>query len=287
MSLLFDFLARLSLPALHRLGVVFGWMVYGLSGRYAARLRDNLRQAQVADSDTAYRRLLRANVGEAGKGVLELPWVWLRPYEEVLASVKNCEGWEHVEAAHLRGKGVIFLTPHMGCFEMLSLYIAARYPLTSMYRAPRQRFLDGLMQRGRRRGMVKLAPADMSGVRLLLKALRQEECIGILPDQAPGNGEGTWAPFFGRPAYTMTLFGRLQASSGASVMLCHSVRLPDGKGFTLHFEPLQFDGGQPVEPQLNAALERLIRTCPEQYLWSYNRYKVPRGANPPPTEGVE
>ncbi|MDD2700114.1 MAG: lysophospholipid acyltransferase family protein [Sideroxydans sp.] len=281
MTWLFELLARLPLAWLYRLGGLAGWLIYGLSARYASRLRENLRLAGVADGEAGYEKLLHANIREAGRGVMELPWVWLRPYEEVLGSVRHCEGWSHVETAHAQGKGVIFLTPHLGCFEMLSLYIAARYPLTTMYRTPRQPFLDALMQRGRCRGQVKLAAADMSGVRLLLKALKQGECIGILPDQAPGNGEGVWAPFFGRPAYTMTLFGRLLAARKASVFLCHSVRLPQGQGYDLHFEPLTFDMTQSVEPQLNVALERLIRTCPEQYLWSYNRYKVPRGANPP------
>lgn len=278
---LFELLARFPLSWLHRLGWVAGWLVYLLSRRYASRLRENLRHAVVTKDEAAWRRVLHANISEVGKGVLELPWVWLRPYEEVLASVQRCEGWEHVEAMHAQGKGVFILTPHMGCFEMLSLYIGAHFPMTSMYRPPRQAFLDVLMQRGRRRGQVKLAPTDVSGVRLLLKALKQGEFVGMLPDQAPGNGEGVWTPFFGRPAYTMTLFGRLLASSKAAVLMCYGERLADGAGYVLHFEPMTLDASLPVEQQLNAALERLIRTCPEQYLWSYNRYKVPRGANPP------
>ncbi len=281
MTLLFEFLSRLPLPQLYRLGGLFGRLVYWSSGRYAERLRENLRCAGLAGSESEYKKLLHANIREVGRGVLELPWVWLRSYEEVLSGVRRSEGWTHVEAAHVQGKGVIFLTPHLGCFEMLSLYIAHHYPMTSMYRSPRQVFLDRMMLRGRQRGMATLAPADMGGVRLLLKALKRGECIGILPDQAPGNGEGVWVPFFGRPAYTMTLFGRLLSASKASVILCHSVRLPQGQGYDLHFEPLAFDMTLPVEPQLNAALERLIRTCPEQYLWSYDRYKVPRGALPP------
>ncbi len=281
MTWLAEALARLPLAWLHAIGAWVGMAAYRLSGRYATRLRENLRRSGVLSGDD-YRVALRANVREAGKGVLELPWVWLRPYATVLAGVRRRIGWEHVEAAHAQGKGVIFLTPHLGCFEMVGLYIAQHYPMTSMYRPPRQAFLDRLMLRGRQRGHATLAPADLGGVRLLLKALKRGESIGILPDQAPGNGEGVWVPFFGRPAYTMTLFGRLLTASKAPVILCHGVRLPHGRGYDLYFAPLVFDLEQAVEPQLNAALERLIRSCPEQYLWSYNRYKVPRGANPPP-----
>jgi KDO2-lipid IV(A) lauroyltransferase len=156
--------------------------------------------------------------------------------------------------------------------------------MTCMYRPPRYPALDTLMHQGRERGHMKLAPTDLGGVRLLLKALKRGEIIGVLPDQAPGNGEGEWAPFFGRPAYTMTLLGRLVEASGAAVVICMGERLPRGAGYALHILPLNFDAGTSMPVQLNAALETLIRRHPEQYLWSYNRYKVPRGANPPPAE---
>ncbi len=137
------------------------------------------------------------------------------------------------------------------------------------------------MHEGRERGQTKLAPTDLGGVRQLLKALKRGEVIGVLPDQVPGNGEGEWAPFFGRPAYTMTLIGRLVESSGATVVMCRSERLPRGEGYALYFAPLAIDAAISIPEQINAALETVIRNCPEQYLWSYNRYKVPRGALPP------
>lgn len=285
MTLLFDFLARLPLPLLYRLGGPFGWLVYWSSGRYAARLRENLRLAKLADSDSEYRKLLHANIREAGRSVLELPWVWRRPLQQVVDSVVACHGWEHIETAQAEGKGVIMLTPHIGCFEVIGLYLAEKFPMTCMYRPPRYPSLDKLMHQGRERGQMQLAPTDLGGVRLLLKALKRGEAIGVLPDQAPGNGEGEWAPFFGRPAYTMTLLGRLVQASGASVVMCLGERLPRGAGYALHISPLRFDAGVSVPVQMNAALEKLIRQYPEQYLWSYNRYKVPRGANPPAVEG--
>ena len=281
MVILFDVLARLPLSVLHRLGALFGWVIYQFSGRYARRLRENLHNAGLGRSESELRQLLHANIREAGKGVMELPWVWRRPLEQVVASVKQCHGWEHFEAAHAQGKGVIVLTPHIGCFEVIGLYIAARMPMTCLYRRPRWKFLDTMMHAGRERGQMKLAAADLGGVRQLLKALKRGEIIGVLPDQVPGNGEGEWAPFFGRPAYTMTLIGRLIESSGAAVVMCHSERLPRGKGYALHFTPLTFDGVSSIPLQMNAALETVIRNHPEQYLWSYNRYKVPRGALPP------
>ncbi|MFA5371533.1 MAG: lysophospholipid acyltransferase family protein [Sideroxydans sp.] len=285
MVLLFDVLARLPLPLLHRLGALLGWLTYLSSARYAARLRDNLRHAGLTHAEADYRELLHANINEAGKGVLELPWVWRRSLPQVLASIKACHGWDAVEAARSKGCGIIMLTPHLGCFEVIGLYVGAHMPMTIMYRAPRWPSLDRLMHMGRARAQVKLVGADLGGVRQMLKTLKQGGTIGVLPDQAPGNGEGEWAPFFGRPAYTMTLIGRLTKISGAAVFMCVGERLPHGAGYALHFSALEFDAASSIPKQMNIALEQTISKLPEQYLWSYNRYKVPRGANPPPVEG--
>jgi Kdo2-lipid IVA lauroyltransferase/acyltransferase len=285
MAFVFDVLARLPLSLLHRLGALLGWIIYSTSGRYAARLRENLQIAALSHSKAEFRKLLHANIREMGKSVMELPWVWRRPYDEVVSSVRQCHGWEHIEAARAQGKGIIFLTPHFGCFELTSLYVGARHPVTCMYRPPRWKSLDALMHAGRARGLVKLVPADLGGVRQLLRALKRGEPIGVLPDQVPGNGEGEWAPFFGRPAYTMTLIKRLMESSGAPVVMCYCERMPRGEGYVLHFSPLSLDATASIPQQINAALEKVIRTCPEQYLWSYNRYKVPRGALPPDAAG--
>jgi KDO2-lipid IV(A) lauroyltransferase len=118
-----------------------------------------------------------------------------------------------------------------------------------------------------------------------MKALKNGEAVGILPDQVPGRGEGLWAPFFGKPAYTMTLAARL-AEHGATVLLIHAQRLPYGAGYHLQVRPLDEAPADTLEArvvQFNAALERLIADNPGQYLWGYNRYKAPAGTLPPET----
>ncbi|HEY6094508.1 MAG TPA: lysophospholipid acyltransferase family protein [Gallionellaceae bacterium] len=282
---LFDLLARLPLSFLHRLGTLLGWVIYLMSGPYAGRLRDNLGHAHDGMAAAEFRPLLRASVAEAGKSVAELPWLWRRPVVEVLQAVRLCHGFAQVEAACNSGKGVIFLTPHMGCFEIISLYVAAQYHLTIMYRPAKLTWLDRVMREGRQRGKVTLARTDIGGVRAMYKTLKRGESIGLLPDQVPGNGEGEWAEFFGRQAYTMTLVGRLAESSGATVMMSYAIRLPKGAGYDLYFEPLELAPDVSVALQINRALEKVVRTCPSQYLWSYNRYKVPAGITAPQQGG--
>jgi KDO2-lipid IV(A) lauroyltransferase len=278
---IFRLLSILPLRWLHALGALLGRITYATSGEYAARTRDNLRQSKLAGNEADFDGLLAQTIDEAGKGMVELPWVWLRPFEQVCATVRNCQGWEHVAAAHARGNGIIFLTPHWGCFEITSLYIAQHLSLTNLYSSPKQDWLEPLMRSGRERGKASLATADLSGVRLLFKALKRGEAIGLLPDQVPSQGEGEWVDFFSRPAYTMTLSGRLARSSGAAVLLVYAQRLPKGAGYKLSFEPLALDFSSSVPLQINAALERVIAISPAQYLWSYNRYKVPPGVAPP------
>jgi KDO2-lipid IV(A) lauroyltransferase len=277
----FRLLASLPLSASHGLGALLGRLTYAASAQYAARTRENLRQAGITADEVEYRSVLSAAIAEAGKGIAELAWVWGRPYDEVIGAVRECIGLEHIIAAQERGKGIIFLTPHLGCFEISALYAAKRVPITVLYRPPKLRWLEGVMRGGRERSQAKLAKADVSGVRLLYKALKRGEAVGLLPDQVPSKGEGEWADFFGRPAYTMTLAARLAESSGATVLIAYSERLQHGQGYVIHVEPLQLDFTAPVPQQINAALERVIRACPEQYLWSYNRYKTPRGVNAP------
>lgn len=278
---LFDLMARLPLSALHRLGTLLGWLSYLASGRYAERLRENLGRVYGGGAESEFRKLLGATVAEAGRSIAELPWVWRRPLVEVLASVRNCYGQEYLDDAIRSGKGLIVLTPHLGCFEIIGLYVASKMPMTCMYSTPRRAWLDEVIRSGRQRGKMSLARADIGGVRAMFKALKRGDAIGLLPDQVPSNGEGEWADFFGRPAYTMTLAGRLLESSGARVLLSYVVRRPHGEGYDIHFVPLEIQPGIPVTQQINIALEKIIHTCPAQYLWSYNRYKVPRGVLPP------
>lgn len=278
---IFRLIALLPLRTLHSLGTLVGHATFAMSRGYAARTEENLRQAHLAADEKHFAELLDQTIGEAGKGIVELPWVWERPLEQVCATVRSCRGWEHFEAAYARGKGIILLTPHWGCFEVVGLYVGQRFPLTSLYRSPKQDWLEKIMRGGRERGLARLATADISGVRVLYKALKRGEAIGLLPDQVPSQGEGEWVDFFARPAYTMTLSGRLAQTSGATVLLAFAERLPRGAGYALRIEPLPLDFSKPVPLQINTALERVIAISPAQYLWSYNRYKVPGGVVPP------
>ncbi len=249
------------------------------SSKYASRMRNNLRASGVCPDAAAFQSTLHRCISEAGKAAVETFVIWFRPYPGVLGLVRECRGWEHVEAGLDAGNGIIFLTPHLGCYEITSLYYAQHLPLGVLYRPPRQRWLAPLIESGRERGKIKLAPTTLKGVRSLLQSLKRGEAVGILPDQVPSTGEGEWADFFGRPAYTMTLVSKLARSSGATILMAYGERLPRGRGYIFHIEPVPLEGVTSTKA-LNATIEAIVRRYPGQYFWNYRRYKIPRGASP-------
>ncbi|WP_205203548.1 lysophospholipid acyltransferase family protein [Azonexus hydrophilus] len=278
MVFIFRILSRLPLRAVHALGALLGRLIYLLSPTYRRHVRENLAQAGI---DPALRGAVAA---ESGKQMLELARIWLRPLEEANALVVEVVGRDCLDAALAEGRGVLFLTPHLGCFEITAQYLSSFGDITVLYRPPKSAAAQELIQTGRKRARLHLAPADLSGVRALIKALKKGQMVGMLPDQAPKTGEGVWLDFFGRPAYTMTLAARL-SETGATTLLTWGERLPQGRGYRIHFQPLTppLSGTtQERAQQINHAVEALVRQCPAQYLWGYNRYKRPRGAEAPP-----
>ena len=270
---LFKLFAKLPLVLAHALGWGLGWLVFMVSVPYRQRFLANARQAGLP-----WRQWLGA-VGQSGKLVAELPRLWLGDPVPVL-----WDGASHVESALALGHGVVFLTPHLGSFEITAQAYAQRYgqtqqPMTVLYRPPRQPWLRSLAASVRLRPGLKTAPTTLAGVRQMMKALKHGESLGLLPDQVPPLGMGLWAPFFGRDAYTMTLAVRMVQQTGATVLIAWGERLPWGQGYCVHVQPLLDAVGEDTEASvasINAALEGLILQCPQQYLWGYERYKYPR-----------
>ncbi|HNI86052.1 MAG: lysophospholipid acyltransferase family protein [Rubrivivax sp.] len=273
MLALYRLAARWPLSLLHALGAALGWLSWLASPTYRRRLRDNAALAGYGFAQ------VRPAVAHAGRMALETPRLWFGPPVPM-----RWDGTELVDAAYAAGRGVVFLTPHLGCFEITAQGLAERYharygPITVLYRPARQAALAQVVETARRREGLDTAPTTLAGVRQMIKALRAGRAVGLLPDQVPPEGQGLWSPFFGQPAYTMTLAARLIQQTGAVPLLVWGERRPRGQGYDLHFralaEPLA-DELAPAVAQINREMERLIRECPTQYLWGYGRYKQPR-----------
>lgn len=272
-KILFKLIAWLPLPIIHGFGAIIGYISYLTDKKFARRIRNNLYKSKLASKSRSHAQLVRLSTKEIGKGMLETFVIWFKSERNILKWVKRCEGWQYVEEALAAKKGIIFLTPHLGCYEITSRYYTAKHPMTVLYTPARKSWLGNIMEAGRQRSKTSLAPANLSGVRALLKALKKGEAVGILPDQVPDLGDGTWATYFGEPAYSMTLVSKLVEATNATVLLAYGERLSWGRGFVIHIEPLTTE----TSPQdINNAIEHLVRKKPEQYLWSYRRFKKPQ-----------
>lgn len=287
MIALFRLLARVPLPLMHAVGGWLGWLVWWLAPDYRRRFRENAESAGFTPAQ--YRPAIAA----AGAMAAELPWVWSRPPgESVLPRIVRWEGVEALEAALAARTGVILVSPHVGSWEILGQALGERFlpaygPMTALFRPARKKWMADLIAGSRDRAGLQTLPTSVAGVRGLIRTLRAGGYTGILPDQVPPLGQGVWAPFFGRPAYTMTLLPRLAQQTGARVFLSVCERLPQGKGYVIRLEP--FDGTALNDPKatpeaaasaMNEGIERLIRRLPGQYVWDYARYKQPRGDAP-------
>lgn len=250
-----------------------GWLAFLLSASYRRNFLLHARQAGVAAA-----QWLPA-IGNSGKLLAELPRLWLGKPVPVRWADNTL-----LESTLEQGKGIIFLTPHCGCFEILPQTFARDfgdrgYKLTILFRPPRQVALQDIVAHARARPGLQTAPTNLSGVKQLIKALRSGECIGVLPDQVPPQGQGMWTPLFGRDAYTMTLVARLAAQTGAPVLWMWGERLSWGRGYVIHAvqgPDLSNLDVQQACAVMNSTMEPVIRRAASQYLWGYNRYKQPR-----------
>ncbi len=281
---LIRWLSRRSLSSLGLLGGVLGWLSWLLSPRFRRTVSHNAALAGVGATDR------RRSIAEAGRLVAELPRLWLRAADLPIPDPLEWVGAELIEQRLGRPGGLLLLTPHMGSFEMAGQAVAerfgARQPMTVLYRPARQAWLRHLEETARARPGMATAPANLAGVRQMIRALRRGETVGLLPDQVPPEGQGVWAPFFGQPAYTMTLAARLAQQTGAHVLMLWCERLARGAGYVVRVselaEPLPSKASGDEDLQLMAAsavnrsMEALIRQNPAQYLWAYERYKQPR-----------
>jgi Kdo2-lipid IVA lauroyltransferase/acyltransferase len=271
---LFRLCSKVPLRWMHAIGAALGWLTYAFSPVYRTRFQSNALQAGYSLAQ------VRSAIAHAGRLLAELPRLWMGapvPAQWV--------GAEFVDQAHAAGQGIIFLTPHLGCFEVTAQAYAQRYAaqgkaMTVLYRPARKPWVEAIVSGARNRPGLQAAPATLAGVKTLVKALRSGQALGMLPDQVPPQGLGVWAPFFGQPAYTMTLPVRLARQTGATLLLAYGERLAGSAGYRVHVRPFTAalaETDEAAAAQINAAMEDLIKELPEQYLWAYARYKSPRG----------
>lgn len=286
---LIPLVARLPLPSISLLGWLFGWLLWLTPNKKRRVCFINIGICLPHLSAWKRSELARKSLINECLTLLEIPRLMRLPQDKVLSLIKNITGEAYLEQGIQKGNGVILAIPHLGNWEMIGFYGSSRYPMTSLYRTQRHNpILDQYIRNGRQRFGANLVPTDTSGVRAIYKSLTKNHLVAILPDQNPGNGKGVFVPFFDHPAKTMTLLPRLAQRNQSTVLLCYAQRRSWGRGFELHFIPMNDDIYNTEEDisaaSMNRDLEHCIRRIPEQYWWSYKRFRDMPSGQPSPYE---
>lgn len=280
---LFKLLLRLTaimpLAAAHFVGSLLGRLLFIVPNNARSVAIKNIELCFAEMDKPAQKRLLKKTLIESGKTMAEMGIMWLSNSEHTLSLITSVEGEEHLKAALEKQKGVLLAMPHIGSWELVNLYVARNYPVTSLYKPPHMHGLDKVIRQSRERTGATLVPTDTKGVRAVSKALKNGEVVVILPDQQPYPRfkNGIYANFFGVPAYSMTLMSKLAQKTNAEIVYAYTKRHAKGEGFTLVFTPAtendNKDDLQHSVELMNQDIEHVIRDCPEQYQWTYKRFR--------------
>ena len=275
--LVLKILARLPLPVLHLLAWPLGLLLIIIPNKQRHCARINVRLCLPQYAFWKRQWIWMRSLIETVKTLLESPRLWLAAPDKVLQLIRRVDGMEAVKQAKEKGRGIIFIAPHLGNWEIIGQFYSHHFPMVLMYRPQKNKELDDIIRSGRKRFGGLLVPSTLKGLAMLLKGLRENKTIGILPDQNPGAGTGVFVPFFGILANTPVFATRLASRTGAAAFIVTAERLHFGRGYHLKITPASeclYD--QNVETGaacMNRDMEKIILQRPEQYWWGYNRFR--------------
>ncbi|MCZ6502806.1 MAG: hypothetical protein O6945_09865 [Gammaproteobacteria bacterium] len=274
--LLLSALSILPLRVLQSSGALLGSILWLINSRMAQVSKENIDLCYPLLSEQQKTDLTKRSLRETGKTIMETPFAWASPGAACMQSIISVEGKAELDERRARGQGIIFVIPHLGNWEVINHFLGSHYALTHMYLPNRSPAMEELIQACRSRAGTNFVAAGISGIRSQLQILKAGGVIGAMPDQEPDVHTGKFARFFGQPALTSQLIPGLARRTSAICVVAYCKRLGDGAGFKVILK--QVDLGSPDETisiqALNDAVENVVSRIPEQYLWSYKRFRT-------------
>ena len=253
------------------LGSIFSW--FQSPARRVAERNIELCFPEMAPQERS--RLLRRYFRFSGFAVVSLSVAWWAPKWRLRRFIK-LRNLHLLHEPYKAGKNVIMLSPHFVGLDIGAARLAQEGDFVSMYRKSRNPFLEYLFRRRSRFGDVVVERS--AGLRTLIKYIRGGRPFYYLPDQDVGERASVFIPFFGIPAATVTALSRIAQSTNAVVLPCINRILPCGRGYEMCFYPAldNFPTEDPLADarRMNEEVEKWVREMPEQYLWSYRRFKT-------------
>ena len=222
-------------------------------------------------------KMTKNSLKEYMKSLLEAPYIYRKANKNMHTLIRKVYSENIIEEAVKEGKGVIFMTPHHGSWELSGLFAASKIKIFNMYKPLRNNMLNDYVFYGRKSTGSNLVATDNAGVKTLLKALKNNHGIGILPDHTPKINQGVMSRFFNIPVNTTTLIYKLGKKNKVPIVYLSAERLKSGKGFDIYIgmvDKIFYEHGE-VEAAdfLNKTLEDIINKNIRQYLWSYERFR--------------
>ena len=273
-------LAWLPLPAARGLAESLAALVYRVTPRWRGIGERNLQIAFPEASAAERERILRGSYSNLGRVLLALARL-PRLNERNIGDWIAYEGFGHYEQALSHGRGVIFLTAHLGCWELSSaahaLFGNSMHVMVRSLDNPR---LDRLIDR-RRTLFGNRTIRKQNAAKAVLSALRANEAVGVLADQNTAGDDGVFVDFFGVPASATKGVAQLASRGGAAVIPGFAFwNEKDGRYVLKFYPPVELveSGDRDADVQENtgrcqAAIEQAIREHPDQWLWIHRRWK--------------
>jgi KDO2-lipid IV(A) lauroyltransferase len=270
-----------------RIGEWLGALGYRPFGIRRAVVERQVRAAFPEFDETEVNRVAMASYESLGRTAIETALLPARSREQVIGMFSRVEGWDIVERAMAQGKGILFVTGHLGNWELAGSFVAARgVPLEAVARRMQNPLFDRYLTETRSRiGMSVIHDAD--AVRRVPRAMREQHAVAFLVDQGAVGLASTWVPFFGRFAKTPRGPAVFALRLGAPVVFGAALRQPDGR-YMIGFEEVRTEPTGDREADVDrivaaytATLERWVRRAPGQYFWHHRRWKHQRPGTPP------
>jgi KDO2-lipid IV(A) lauroyltransferase len=282
--------AALDLLSMRRAGTIgarIGALGYRPLGIRRAVVERQVRAAFPELSEREVLRIARASYAHLGRTSIEAALLSARSPAQVRAMFERVENVDVLDAARAEGKGVLFVTGHLGNWELGGAFVAASgVPLEAVARGMENPLFDRYITRTRHDlGMRIIHDAD--AVRRVPRAMREGKGVAMLVDQGAAGLASTWVPFFGRYAKTPRGPAVFALRLGAPVVFATALRQPSGRD-VMYYErvPVRPTGDREADvdrivADYTSTLERWIRRAPEQYFWHHRRWKHQRPGTPP------
>ncbi|ROR99017.1 KDO2-lipid IV(A) lauroyltransferase [Sinobacterium caligoides] len=270
----------LPLRLLRGIGTAAGYLMWRQQGRAYKVTQKNIELCFPELDQQQRQQLVRRSLEETAKVGAELAQVWAAPWQRTRDKIVEVEGQALFEEAIATGRGTVLLAPHLGNWEVLGLYLQDVTQMTVLYQPPKQAALEWVIKSSRERSGSVSVPTNKRGVLSLIKTLQNGGTTGILPDQQPDLSGGSFAPFFGVQALTVTLVDSLLRRNGCVAVMGYAKRVEGGYKiiFSAPDQDIYHEDRDQALAAMNRSVEACVRQCPEQYQWEYKRFnKQPEG----------